>query len=82
MRFFGLCVSSAGFAIHVNGGAIWALTHFELTDYLGYEKHDRAGCKSGNTGNSKTSKKLKGDFGACFSGCKRPALFLPLPPYR
>ena len=37
-------------------------THIELTDHLGYEKHDRAGCKSGNTRNSKTSKKLKGDF--------------------
>lgn len=35
----------------------------ELTDHLGYEKHDRAGQNSGNSRNGKTRKKLKGDFG-------------------
>ncbi len=35
----------------------------ELSDHLGYEKHDPAGHKSGNSRNGKSSKKLKGDFG-------------------
>jgi len=35
----------------------------ELTDHLGYEKHDPAGYNSGNSRNGKTRKKLKGDFG-------------------
>src|ERR671932_786319 len=35
----------------------------ELTDHLGYEKHDPAGYKSGNSRNGTTRKTLKGDFG-------------------
>jgi putative transposase len=35
----------------------------ELTEHLGYEKHDPVGYKSGNSRNGKTRKKLKGDFG-------------------
>jgi putative transposase len=35
----------------------------ELTEHLGYEKHDPAGYKSGNSRNGKSSKTLKGDFG-------------------
>jgi putative transposase len=35
----------------------------ELTDHLGYEKHDPAGHHSGNSRNGKGRKKLKGDFG-------------------
>jgi putative transposase len=35
----------------------------ELTDHLGYEKHDPAGYKSGNSRNGATKKALKGDFG-------------------
>jgi putative transposase len=35
----------------------------ELGDHLGYEKHDPAGYKSGNSRNGKSSKTLKGDFG-------------------
>jgi putative transposase len=35
----------------------------EMTEHLGYEKHDPAGYKSGNSRNGKSSKKLKGDFG-------------------
>src|SRR4051795_8193214 len=35
----------------------------ELSDHLGYEKHDPAGYKTGNSRNGKTKKKLKGDFG-------------------
>ena len=32
----------------------------EMTDHLGYEKHDRAGHRRGNTRNGKT---MKGEFG-------------------
>jgi len=35
----------------------------ELTEHLGYEKHDPVGQGSGNSRNGKSSKKLKGDFG-------------------
>src|SRR6202522_2857746 len=35
----------------------------EMTDHLGYVKHDQAGNNSGNSRNGKTSKALKGDFG-------------------
>ena len=35
----------------------------ELTDHLGYEKHDPAGYNSGNSRNGTSSKKVKGEFG-------------------
>lgn len=35
----------------------------EMTQHLGYEKHDQAGNNSGNSRNGKTTKALKGDFG-------------------
>jgi putative transposase len=35
----------------------------ELTHHLGYEKHDPAGYKSGNSRNGASSKTVKGDFG-------------------
>jgi len=35
----------------------------ELTHHLGYEKHDPAGYRSGNSGNGTSGKTLKGDFG-------------------
>src|SRR5712664_3803723 len=35
----------------------------ELTEHLGYEKHDPAGHNSGNSRNGATTKTLKGDFG-------------------
>ena len=35
----------------------------EMTDHLGYEKHDSAGNNSGNSRNGATTKTLKGDFG-------------------
>ncbi len=35
----------------------------EMTEHLGYEKHDPVGYKSGNSRNGKSQKKLKGDFG-------------------
>jgi putative transposase len=35
----------------------------ELTDHLGYEKHDPAGYNTGNSRNGKSRKKIKGDFG-------------------
>ena len=35
----------------------------EMTNHLGYEKHDPAGYKSGNSRNGKSHKKLTGEFG-------------------
>jgi hypothetical protein len=35
----------------------------EMTDHLGYEKHDPAGHHRGNTHNGKSQKTLKGEFG-------------------
>ena len=35
----------------------------EMTEHLGYEKHDPAGHNSGNSRNGATIKTLKGDFG-------------------
>jgi len=35
----------------------------ELTEHVGYEKHDPAGRKSGNSRNGKSAKTLKGTFG-------------------
>lgn len=35
----------------------------ELSDHLGYEKHDPVGYGTGNSRNGKSQKKLKGDFG-------------------
>ena len=35
----------------------------EMTNHLGYEKHDSAGDNSGNSRNGATTKTLKGDFG-------------------
>ena len=36
----------------------------ELTEHLGYDKHDPVGNNSGNSRNGVTTKTLKGDFGA------------------
>ena len=35
----------------------------QLTEHLGYEKHDSSGDNSGNSRNGKSRKTLKGDFG-------------------
>ena len=35
----------------------------EMTDHLGYQKHDPVGYKNGNSRNGKSQKKLKGEFG-------------------
>src|SRR5690349_22960080 len=35
----------------------------EMTEHLGYEKHDPAGNNSGNSRNGVTRKTVKGDFG-------------------
>jgi putative transposase len=35
----------------------------EMTEHLGYEKHDPVGYGSGNSRNGKSRKKIKGDFG-------------------
>jgi putative transposase len=35
----------------------------EMSEHLGYEKHDPAGVNSGNSRNGATRKRLKGDFG-------------------
>jgi putative transposase len=37
--------------------------HAELTDHVGYEKHDPAGHHSGNSRNGTSKKSLKGEFG-------------------
>jgi putative transposase len=37
--------------------------HAEMTGHLGYEKHDPAGYKSGNSRNGNSKKKLSGEFG-------------------
>jgi putative transposase len=37
--------------------------HAELTEYIGYDKHDPAGYNSANSRNGATKKKLKGDLG-------------------
>jgi len=37
--------------------------HAELTEHVGYEKHDPAGNNSGNSRNGTSRKNLKGDFG-------------------
>jgi putative transposase len=37
--------------------------HAELTEHVGYEKHDPAGNNSGNSRNGTSKKKLRGDFG-------------------
>ena len=37
--------------------------HAELTNHLGYEKHDPVGHNSGNSRNGTTSKTVKGEFG-------------------
>src|SRR6202044_678689 len=43
----------------------------ELTEHLGYEKHDSAGHNSGNSRNGATTKTLKGDFGGLPLGTPR-----------
>src|SRR5437773_12319445 len=35
----------------------------ELTEHVGYEKHDPGGHKSGNSRNGKSAKTIKGSFG-------------------
>jgi len=52
----------------------------ELSDHLGYKKHDPAGYKSGNSHNGKTKKTLKVDFGelALETPRDRNAKFEPL----
>lgn len=37
--------------------------HAELTEHVGYQKHDPVGNNSGNSRNGASKKKLKGDFG-------------------
>src|SRR5438445_1520565 len=52
----------------------------EMTDHLGYEKHDPAGHHRGNTRNGKSRKNLKGDFGEL--ELETPFRFLRLFPLR
>jgi hypothetical protein len=44
----------------------------ELTEHVGYEKHDAAGHKSGNSRNGKSAKTLKGSFGTMPIEVPRP----------
>src|SRR2546423_4584244 len=43
----------------------------ELTEHLGYDKHDPVGHNSGNSRNGGTTKTLKGDFGEIPPGAPR-----------
>ena len=54
----------------------------EMTEHLGYEKHDPVGYKSGNARNGKSRKTIKGEFGEVEletprdrAGTFQPALF-------
>src|SRR6266700_1156878 len=58
----------------------------EMTEHLGYEKHDPAGNNSGNSRNGATTKTLKGDFGEVpletprdRNGSYEPKAFRPTP---
>jgi putative transposase len=42
--------------------------HAELTEHVGYEKHDPAGHHSGNSRNGTSKKNLKGEFGETRTG--------------
>jgi Transposase, Mutator family len=44
----------------------------EMSEHLGYEKHDPAGHRRGNTRNGNSKKTLKGDFGE-LGNATRPA---------
>ena len=50
----------------------------EMTNHLGYEKHDPAGYKSGNSRNGKSHKKLTGEFGETLKGASSAAISLSL----
>src|SRR5215813_2516616 len=43
----------------------------EMSEHLGYEKHDPAGNNTGNSRNGKSSKTLKGEFGRMPLGVPR-----------
>ena len=51
----------------------------EMTEHLGYEKHDPAGNNSGNSRNGATTKTLKGDFGEVPLETPRESPFGTLP---
>jgi putative transposase len=46
----------------------------ELTEHVGYEKHDPAGNNSGNSRNGSSKKKLKGEFGEFELGHRATAM--------
>src|SRR5690349_19040329 len=49
----------------------------ELTEHVGYEKHDPTGNNSGNSRNGSTRKKLKGEFGELETPRDRNGSFEP-----
>src|SRR5260370_6277754 len=52
-----------GLLKHLTKALLERAMQAEMTEHLGYEKHDPAGNNSGNSRNGATTKTLKGDFG-------------------
>ncbi len=53
-----------GLLKQLTAGLVERMLESEITDHLGYEKHDSDGKNSGNSRNGKTPKTLKTDRGA------------------
>src|SRR5438067_2878667 len=56
-------IGENGLLKQLTKGVLERAMQAEITEHLGYEKHDQAGNNSGNSRNGKTTKALKGDFG-------------------
>ncbi len=56
-------IGENGLLKQITKAVLEAAMKAEMTEHLGYEKHDPAGRGSGNARNGKTSKTLKGEFG-------------------
>ena len=56
-------IGEAGLLKQLTKALLERAMNAELTQHLGYEKHDPAGYNSGNSRNGKTPKTVQGDFG-------------------
>src|SRR3954451_18852896 len=56
-------VGEGGLVKQLNKALLERALKGEMTGHLGYEKHDPAGYKSGNSRNGNSKKKLSGEFG-------------------
>jgi putative transposase len=56
-------IGENGLLKHLTKALLERAMQAEITEHLGYEKHDPAGNNSGNSRNGVTTKTLKGDFG-------------------